>query len=76
MMTAKKLTGLALATAAAGLFATAGIAPVMAADTGRSQGSLRRREFLQGPVGLPDRQQRLQGPEQLQGQGMDVHVQG
>ena len=31
MMTAKKLTGLALATAAAGLFATAGIAPVMAA---------------------------------------------
>jgi len=30
MMTAKKLTGLALATAAAGLFATAGIAPVMA----------------------------------------------
>ena len=30
MMTAKKLTGLALATAAAGLFA-AGIAPVMAA---------------------------------------------
>ena len=31
MMTAKKLTGLALATAATGLFATAGIAPVMAA---------------------------------------------
>ena len=31
MMTAKKLTGLALATAAAGLFATADIAPVMAA---------------------------------------------
>jgi hypothetical protein len=30
MMTAKKLTGLALATAAAGLFATAGMAPVMA----------------------------------------------
>ena len=30
MMTAKKLTGLALATAAAGLFATAGIAPAVA----------------------------------------------
>ena len=30
-MTAKNLTGFALATAAAGLFATAGIAPVMAA---------------------------------------------
>ncbi len=30
MMTAKKLTGFALATAAAGLFATAGIAPSMA----------------------------------------------
>ncbi|MBI3777991.1 MAG: hypothetical protein HY274_03595 [Gammaproteobacteria bacterium] len=29
-MTAKKLTGFALATAAAGLFATAGIAPAMA----------------------------------------------
>ena len=37
MMTAKKLTGLALATAAAGLFATAGIAPVMAADTGEAK---------------------------------------
>ena len=37
MMTAKKLTGLALATAAAGLFATASIAPVMAADTGEAK---------------------------------------
>ena len=37
MMTAKKLTGLALATAAAGLFATAGIAPVMATDTGEAK---------------------------------------
>ncbi len=38
MMTAKKLTGLALATAAAGLFATAGIAPVMAAkDMGEAK---------------------------------------
>ncbi|HSD97979.1 MAG TPA: hypothetical protein VLB06_12655 [Sulfuricaulis sp.] len=37
MMTAKKLTGLALATAAAGLFATAGIAPVMAADKGEAK---------------------------------------
>jgi len=36
MMTAKKLTGLALATAAAGLFATASIAPVMA-ETGKSE---------------------------------------
>jgi len=36
MMTAKKLTGLALATAAAGLFATAGIAPVMA-DMGKNE---------------------------------------
>jgi len=36
MMTAKKLTGLALATAAAGLFATAVISPVMA-DTGKSE---------------------------------------
>ena len=31
MSTAKKLSGIALATAAAGLFATAGVAPVMAA---------------------------------------------
>jgi hypothetical protein len=36
MMTARKLTGLALATAAAGLFATAGIAPIMA-DTGTTE---------------------------------------
>ncbi|MHB8534321.1 MAG: BufA2 family periplasmic bufferin-type metallophore [Sulfuricaulis sp.] len=32
MITAKKLTGLALATAAAGLFATAGMAPVAAKE--------------------------------------------
>jgi hypothetical protein len=31
MMTAKKLTGIALATAAAGLFATAGMTPAIAA---------------------------------------------
>ena len=31
MSTAKKISGIALATAAAGLFATAGVAPVMAA---------------------------------------------
>jgi len=34
MMTAKKISGIALATAAAGLFATAGVAPVMAAEQG------------------------------------------
>lgn len=37
MMTAKKLTGLALATAAAGLFATAGIAPAMADEKPASE---------------------------------------
>ena len=72
-MRIKNTTGVAVATAAAMLFGTAFVGTAVA---GRAQRALHGRELLQGPVGLQERQQFLQGPELLQGQGLRGDEQG
>ena len=61
--TVKALSGAALALAAAGLFVSQTVVPAAAAD--RGNGSLQRRQLVQGQERMFDRQERLQGPEFL-----------
>ena len=66
-MSSRVLSGVALAAAAAVMFSTVAVSTA-SADEG--QGEVRGCQFLQGTLRLQERQQRLQGAELLQGQGV------
>ena len=66
-MTSRILSSVALAAAAAVMFSTAAISTARADEAKVKCAGV---ELLQGTLGLQERQQRLQGPEFLQGPGI------
>ena len=73
-MQINKLSSAAMAAAAAMLFTSAIGHRIVRG--GRSHRALHGREFLQGHVRVQVGEEQLQGHEQLQGPGLDVHVEG